>query len=142
MQPVGQLVFSGNVRAQRRIPPVTQWRYEMKRACMAVSLLFCSLSGPMYAQQNVGTVTGTVHDQSGAIVQGVSVVLRESATDSATTTVSSDLGIYTFPRLAIGTYSMTASAVGFKTVSANAVRVISGATTTLDIRLEIGTTSQ
>ncbi len=114
----------------------------MKRACMAVSIVFWALSGPMYAQQNVGTVTGTVRDQSGAIVRGVSVVAREAATDSTTPTVSNDLGIYTFPRLAIGTYSMTASAVGFKTVSANAVRVISGATTTLDVRLEVGTTSQ
>jgi hypothetical protein len=90
--------------------------------------------------QNVvltGGIGGRITDQSGAVVPGASVGLRNLATGLQQSTVSNHAGVYQFLALMPGTYSVTSTAKGFHDVEA-LVRVLVGNTTSLDLKLHVG----
>jgi hypothetical protein len=69
----------------------------------------------LYAQGGaVGTILGTVTDNSGAVVAGASVDVTNVATGVTTHTQSSSTGDFTVPYLTPGTYKVTVSAAGFQ----------------------------
>ena len=109
----------------------------MKKAIVLIVTLFF-LSLPLSAQEYLGRMAGTITDETGAVVPGVDVTARNEATDVASSVVSSDSGTYSFPTLVIGSYTVTASLAGFKTVEQVGVRVVSGGAVTLDISLPVG----
>ncbi|MGA2425488.1 MAG: carboxypeptidase-like regulatory domain-containing protein, partial [Terriglobales bacterium] len=84
-----------------------------------------------------GSLGGRVTDQSGAVVPGASVVLRNLATGVQQSAETNHAGLYRFPVVMPGTYSITASLKGFRDVQA-LVRVLVGNTTSQDIRLQVG----
>ncbi len=91
--------------------------------------------------QNVvltGALSGWVTDQSGAAVPGASVVAQNLGTGVKRSVETSHTGLYRFPVLAPGSYSITASLKGFRDVQVGAVRVLVGNTTTQDISLQVG----
>ena len=63
---------------------------------------------------NTGEITGTVKDPSGAVLPAATIVAEQTATGLKFTTTSSSSGQYLLPGLAIGSYSVTASARNFK----------------------------
>ena len=67
------------------------------------------------AQEITGTITGTVTDQSGAVLPGVTVTARNTATGCTKEVVTTDTGRYTLPFLPIGTYELTFALSGFQT---------------------------
>ncbi len=90
--------------------------------------------------QNVvltGSLGGRVTDSSGALVPGASVVVRNLATGVEQTADTNHDGLYRFPVVMPGTYSITASLKGFRDVQV-LVRVLVGNTTSQDIRLQVG----
>ena len=66
-----------------------------------------------FGQGEQGTITGTVTDQSGAVVASAKVAVREVSTQTASTTTTNARGYYTIPYLNPGTYDVTAEAHGF-----------------------------
>lgn len=66
------------------------------------------------AQVSTGTITGTVHDSSGATVQGAKVTITQQATSEARNAVTNDRGEFNAPNLPIGQYSVTVTMNGFK----------------------------
>src|SRR5947207_7810000 len=85
------------------------------RLCRQVVLLFAALasalflrSDPTLAQVDAGTLLGTVRDQSGAIVPGTKVTLRDEGTSLVITTTSGRDGSYIFTPIRIGTYTVEA----------------------------------
>jgi len=90
--------------------------------------------------QNVvltGSLGGLATDPSGAIVPGASVVLRNLATGVEQTTATNYAGLYRFPVVTPGSYSMVASLKGFRNVQV-LVQVRVGNTTSQDIKLQVG----
>jgi hypothetical protein len=90
--------------------------------------------------QNVvltGSLGGLVTDQSGALAPGASVVLRSLATGVEQTAETNHAGLYRFPVVMPGTYSITASLKGFRDVQV-LVQVRVGNTTSQDIKLQVG----
>ena len=94
---------------------------------------------PSEAQNVVlsGAIGGRVTDQSGAVVPGVSVVVRNLATGLEQSATTNHHGLYRFMALMPGTYSVTASGKGFHDIEA-LVRVLVGNTTSQDLRLQVG----
>ncbi|MFY9744343.1 MAG: carboxypeptidase regulatory-like domain-containing protein [Candidatus Sulfotelmatobacter sp.] len=91
--------------------------------------------------QNVvltGAISGRVTDQARAVVPGASVVLRNLETGVEEPAETNGVGLYRFPVVMPGTYSVTVSLKGFRDVQA-LVRVLVGNTTSQDIRLPVGT---
>jgi hypothetical protein len=112
---------------------------------LANRLAVCSLLGvlascAMLAAQNVvltGALSGRVTDQSGAVVPGVSVVVRNLATGVQQSAETNHAGLYWFPAVMPGSYSVRANPMGFREVEA-LVRVQVGNTTSQDIKLQVG----
>lgn len=90
------------------------------------------------AQETRGTITGTVSDQQGAVVPGVKVKIVNTATNGTTNTTTNESGIYVAPFIAIGDYTVTASAQGFKAAVREHVEVRVGDRLQVDFRLEVG----
>ena len=100
--------------------------------CLFVTLPFAS------AQKTSGTITGTVVDPSGAVVQGATVALVNSATGATRNTSTNDQGSFTFPELSAGTYKVSVNKAGFKQVTQNNVELHVADVTALNVELPIG----
>ena len=59
---------------------------------------------------------GTVTDESGAVLPGVTVALKGEAVVGTQTAVSGPQGVYRFPALPPGTYDLTFTLAGFGTL--------------------------
>jgi len=119
-------------------------RFRRLRFCLyllAVSVLFF-LQPQLWAQVDRGTITGTVTDNTGAVVPGVQVMAIQVETNTKYTSVSNGLGIYSVLNLPIGTYSVSFDKQGFKTVVQNGIVILANHTSAVDVRLEIGSISQ
>jgi hypothetical protein len=104
------------------------------------SLSLVLASCVLLTAQNVvltGALSGRITDQSGALVPGASVVVRNLGTGVNQSAETNHAGLYRFPVLMPGTYSLTASLKGFRDVQA-LVRVLVGNTTSQDIKLQVG----
>jgi hypothetical protein len=92
--------------------------------------------------QNTGTISGTVQDQSGAVVAGANVKAVNPATNFSRETSSATNGFYRFDQLPVGTYTISAEAAGFKkSVTQNVALSVNDALT-LDVKLEVGQVSE
>lgn len=105
--------------------------------CAAFLAFFCC---PVFSQAGIdtGSVTGTVKDSTGAVVAGAKCTLTNVATGVAQTAVSTSAGAYTFPTVAVGTYSLNVTARGFKVDVINGIVVHLGTTVTEDVPLQVG----
>ena len=90
-----------------------------------------------FAQQTA-TLTGTVRDGSGAVIESVAVKLINANTGEAFAGISSDLGLYTIPLVKPGDYSLVGEAAGFKQYRQNGVRLETGSSARIDFTLEVG----
>ncbi len=72
---------------------------------------------------NGGSITGTVMDPNGAVIQGASVVLINPQTQSETTGTTNDNGVFRFDGLAPGYYSLKVTSPGFVTFERTALHV-------------------
>ncbi|MGA2980541.1 MAG: carboxypeptidase regulatory-like domain-containing protein [Terriglobales bacterium] len=94
----------------------------------------------LLSAQNVvltGALSGRVTDPSGAIVPGALVVVRNLATGVQQSAETSHDGLYRFPVVMPGSYSVTASLKGFRDVQV-LVQVRVGNTSSQDIKLQVG----
>jgi hypothetical protein len=57
--------------------------------------------------QNTGTISGTVQDQSGAVIAGANVKAQNPATSFSRETTSATNGFYRFDQLPVGTYTIS-----------------------------------
>jgi len=92
------------------------------------------------AQLEAGQISGTVLDQSDAVVPGATISVRDTDTNSVRTIVSSATGAYLVPGLAPATYEVTVTASAFKAYTAK-VEVTVGGHVTLDAKLSVSATT-
>jgi hypothetical protein len=67
----------------------------------------------LYGQGGSATVTGTVTDQSNAVIPNINVVLRDEGSGAVRRTVTNSDGFFTIPALPVGTYTLEIDATGF-----------------------------
>jgi hypothetical protein len=87
------------------------------------------------SQATTGVIRGTVTDPSGTAVAGASVVLRESQTGFQRQVATNERGIFIAVLMPLGTYDVTARAVGFSETRRTGVRVGVGETVNLNLPL-------
>jgi hypothetical protein len=85
-----------------------------------------------------GAVTGVVTDASDAVVPGATVQLRDDGTGITQETVTSSTGVFQFPNLNSGRYTVTVTLSGFQTARFDKVVVESSRTTDLRVHLAVG----
>ncbi|MGH9530895.1 MAG: TonB-dependent receptor domain-containing protein, partial [Terriglobales bacterium] len=96
---------------------------------LSVSLLACLIAASAFAQKITGDVVGTVTDPSGAVVSDATVTAENPETGFKASAKTTSTGDYRLVNLAPGTYKLTATAKGFKTVVRDAVVAVATVTT-------------
>jgi hypothetical protein len=109
-------------------------------ASIGVSILVLAASA--HAQTIRGTLTGTVTDPNGAVIQGASVTATNNATNVSTTTKTNQEGGYTFTALPPGEYSVAVEHSGFKRNVQTGVVLKIAEATRLDVPLEVGAVTE
>lgn len=121
------------------------WRVLQNKSVYIGAALFAimSLVQPVtLLAQSAGTLTGTATDASGSVVTDASAVLTEVSTQTKYKTVTNHQGIYTFPRVAPGTYDLLVAAKTFKQYVQSGIRIDVGQTVTVNASLAIGEADQ
>jgi hypothetical protein len=130
-----------------RLASVSQERrqVEKRRISMRVRMILAFLVlavGSLVAQTFRGTILGTVTDQSGAVVAGATVTVRNVATGLERTTQTSADGSYSVPELPIGSYTVTIKQTGFQTSVTSGVVVDVAVERRVDVALNTGQVQQ
>jgi hypothetical protein len=85
-----------------------------------------------------GTLTGTVHDASGAVLPGVTVEAASPAVLEKRVAVTDSAGVYRIVNLDPGTYSLTFTLEGFSQVKREAIELSGSATLTIPVDMRVG----
>src|SRR4029079_7104854 len=109
---------------------------------VSIVLVACALSVPARAQVGSAALTGTVVDQGGAPVPGAAVTITASSTRYARTQITHDDGGYVAQGLAPGDYTVDVVLSGFRPVARTGIRVATGETVRVDVRLEVGSVAE
>src|ERR1044072_4264325 len=80
----------------------------------SAALLLVALCATAFAQ-GTSSLTGTVTDPNGAVVSGATVTATNIATNVSPTAQTTDAGVYRFPTLPVGNYTVKVEAAGFST---------------------------
>ena len=89
-----------------------------------------------------GTIEGTVSDNSGGVLPGVTVTVTNTDTGSTRSVVSNESGLYRATLLPLGAYRVVGELQGFKRFEQTGVTVGAGQTATVNVRLEVGDLSE
>src|SRR5437763_13998683 len=87
------------------------------RRLSLMMLLVAALGAAASAQETTGTITGVTSDQSGAVLPGVSVTIKNTNTNISRMVVTNETGLYTASLLPVGAYELTFELSGFQTVT-------------------------
>ncbi|HEY7402426.1 MAG TPA: carboxypeptidase regulatory-like domain-containing protein [Candidatus Angelobacter sp.] len=118
----------------------TRLRYIAVLFAITLALVWCI---PSVGQVGKGSISGSVVDPQGAVVSGAQVKAKNIETGVVFPTTSDSAGLFRLNLLPVGTYSVEASAQGFKTSSQSGVVVGAGRDTGLgSIHMSVGETSQ
>ena len=116
-------------------------RYFWRRiASCALAVLVAAASAS--AQTVTGEIRGTVRDNSGGVVPGVTVTATNTQTGFQRTDTTNPEGTYVFPSLPIGRYTVSAELQGFKRVDKTGFDLIADGRITADFTLSIGALSE
>ncbi len=111
--------------------------------CLVTFLwIFLALAPHARAQQTLGGITGTVTDDSGAVVPAATVTIVGDQTKLTRSVDTSDTGAYAFVNLPIGNYTVTVTHAGFQTLSIPSIQVTANRTATVNGTLKIGEVGQ
>jgi hypothetical protein len=99
-----------------------------------------ALASPGAAAQTAtsGSIVGTVKDQSGAVVPGASVELKDAATGAVRKAETNQAGQYAFTPVAPGLYTVTVTAKGFRQAVVTEIKVEVVKSSLVDVVLQLG----
>src|SRR5206468_1049030 len=100
------------------------------------------LSGSIFAQSERGTISGTVHDTSGAVIPAAEVTVTNTATNAAINVTTSEAGDYTIPSLPVGTYNVLVEKQGFRPAQITGLTLNAASNARADVTLQVGTERQ
>jgi hypothetical protein len=112
--------------------------------CLAGIFLCATLLPPAANAQTAGTgsIQGTVADQTGAVLQNASVTITNAATEVQHKTTAGADGLYSFPNVPIGVYTLDVSAQGFERYSQAGIDLEVGSSIAINVNMTVGTTDQ
>src|SRR2546422_8799565 len=116
----------------------------MKNACrMSILMLLLSLvaTGIVFAQSDLGTISGFIKDQSGASVPNAKVTIKNQ-TGIERQTMTNDSGYYSITNIPPGFYTMSAEAPGFQKYESTHNQLDPSGHLGLDATLTLGAATQ
>ena len=119
----------------------------LKRVSSWISLLFYAtillFAAKGYAQTaGTGNIQGVVSDATGALIQNATVTATNTATQVKHAATTDGNGLYSFPNLAIGTYTIEATAPGFERYRQSNIVLDVGSSIAVNPSMKVGRTDQ
>lgn len=113
----------------------------LRRMTLLITILLTA--GNVVAQTaGTGSIQGSVSDATGAVVPNSVVVLTETATQVKHTATTAETGLYSFPNLPIGTYSLDVSAAGFSHYVQSNIVLEVGSSISINATMAVGSADQ
>ena len=109
----------------------------MRRLIAGLCIALVGLSAPAYAQRTTGSIVGTVTDESGAVLPGVTVTLSGAGVAGNPSTVTGENGTFRFPSLPPGEYNLSIALQGFATVNREKIVVPLGETVEIPAQMKV-----
>ena len=112
---------------------------------LSLTILFAPAFAKASAGQSTainGTIEGTVKDEQGALLPGVTVTVTNIDTGDQRVVVTNESGLYRAPLLSLGTYRVAAELQGFKKFEQTGVSLRAGQTAVIDVSLNVGVLSE
>src|SRR5215470_11132569 len=117
-------------------------RSRLLSLCEVLLGLFIMSALPAWGQAvSTGTITGTVTDNTGAVVAGCAVTLIDRATGDTRTTTTNETGHYIFQNANPSTYTIRFKKAGFEELNIAGVTVQVGTQLTENAVLKLGAVS-
>src|SRR6185437_8668537 len=114
-----------------------------RRAILVTLHTLLFVAAPLgFGQTELATVFGRVTDQSGAVVIGAEVEIRNVETNTATVATTNRDGLYSSPSLHPGHYVISVRKVGFRTVSATGLELNVQDNVVRNFALQVGSASE
>src|SRR5919198_2178748 len=110
-------------------------------ASVGAAVVFLAFGATMIWAQATAQITGTVKDQTGAVLPGAEVTATQTATGAKGSAVTDETGSYILQNLPIGPYTIEAALPGFKTYVQSGIILQVGTTPTVNAVLEVGQVS-
>ena len=110
--------------------------------CAAFVLAWGAGTGDALGQAGTAAISGTVTDQQGAVLPGVTVTVTNTATGAVRSTVTNDAGGYQMLALPPGEYDVRVELEGFRTAVRERFPLTVDVTSRFDLSLSIGTLSE
>jgi hypothetical protein len=116
----------------------------MFRTVSFLLILATGFSPTAFAQSQAinGTIEGTVLDDQGAVLPGVTVTITNVDTGDTRIVVTNESGLYRAPLLPLGTYRVNAELQGFKRFEQSGITLTAGRTAVIDLRLSVGAVAE
>ena len=124
-----------------RIHSIGKFRHWYVAPVIAFALMLMTME--IIAQGgNSGRITGSVADQTGAVIPNAQLDLTNESTHATLHATADSSGAYTFPLVPVGTYALKASAPGFAPLQRTGIVVAIQSTLTQNLTLAIGAQAQ
>jgi hypothetical protein len=107
-------------------------------ATLALSLVF----DQRLSAQATAQLSGTVRDESGAVLPGVDVTATQTETGFVRSVVSDGAGAYLFTNLPIGPYRLDVTLAGFRSYQQTGIVLQVGGSPTINVTLNLGALSE
>src|SRR5216684_1745845 len=111
------------------------------RVAVLLCLMGSIVSGSLFAQSDLGTISGFVKDPSGATIANAKVTVRNNSGVERVAT-SNDSGYYAITNVPPGLYTIVAEAPGFRRYESKDNKVDPSANLAVDVALTVGSTSE
>src|SRR5579859_6107473 len=126
--------------------PVTRTLLSLRigfRCFSAFVLCLAILIAPrLQAQSTFGSILGTVHDASGAVIPGATVTLLNTGTSAQRVVTSDAAGNFLFSNIDVGKYSLTITSQGFEKYSLPEIALTARETHRVDAVMQLGAENQ
>ena len=114
----------------------------MRAATFSIALLLALASAALVPGQTLGEITGEVRDPSGSVVVGAEVTVTNNATAAARSVVTNSAGLYSFPSLQPGVYTVKVTMPGFQALTRPDIELQVQQTARIDFTLRLGQVSE
>src|SRR6266853_1751581 len=109
---------------------------------VVLGILLSSFACAIVWAQSTAQISGTVKDQTGAVLPGVQVTATQTATGLARSVLTDETGSYILPNLPVGPYKLEAALSGFRTFTQTGIVLQVSSNPVINVAMEVGQVSE